>query len=218
METIKENIHAIREEIRSISQGREIIMVAATKSQTREDILKAIDAGIKDVGENYVQEAEKKLKGLDVRKHFIGHLQTNKIRKAVEIFDTIQTVDSYLLAEKISKAAQFSNKKINIMIEVNISGDKNRYGVQPEKISSLHEQIKDLPNITVTGLMAMAPYVEAEMTRPYFKRMKGLQSTLGLPNLSCGMSNDYRIAIQEGSNIIRLGTSIFGPREPQLRQ
>lgn len=211
---LKNSLKEIKQKIQAAipENHTEITIIAATKTQSREIIEKALSEGITDIGENYVKEAEVKLPGLKVRKHMIGHLQSNKAAKAVEIFDIIQTIDSIKLAKKISIAAVAQNKKIEGLIEVNISGEKNKHGIPENKVKELYNNIKALPNLKITGLMGMAPYLPPEETRPYFKKLNTIKKELGLKNLSCGMSGDYLIAIEEGANMIRIGTILFGSR------
>lgn len=187
----------------------EIKILAATKGRSVAQIREAISAGITLCGENYLQEAEKKIEeiGNAVEWHFIGHLQSNKAKKAVELFDCIQSVDSIKLAGKISNAVQ---KPFPIFIEVNIAEEKTKFGVLPEKLPSFYTEIKKLPNLDMQGLMCMAPLLPSEQTRPYFRKMKVLAEQLSLRELSMGMSNDYCIAIEEGSTMVRLGTVLFG--------
>ena len=211
--SIKENINALRNNI-----PKSIGILAATKTRTAQQIKEAIDSGIKIFGENYVQEAEKKYIGIrksnKIELYFIGNLQKNKINKALKIFDLL-TIDSFELAEAIDERA---NKKIPVLIEVNIGNDPNKYGCKPEELINLTKKLSKLKNIEVCGLMAMAPYFkDGEKTRPYFKKMRLLFEKikkLKLKNvkmeiLSLGMSNDYKVAIEEGSNLIRIGISIF---------
>lgn len=196
---------------------KNIDVVAATKSQSVEEIKSAISAGIKIIGENYVQEAKEKygkLKGL-VSFHLIGHLQTNKVRDAVEIFDMIQTVDSVKLAKEIDKRAK---KPMPVLIEVNIAHEKNKHGIFPEDVLNFLNSAKSLKNLQIKGLMTMGPILKnPEDYRPYFKKMKQLFDEIkekNLPNasmkiLSMGMSDSYKIAIEEGATMIRLGRIIF---------
>lgn len=195
-------------------------ILAATKTRTISQINECINSGIKLFGENYVQEAENKYSEIKASKktkielYFIGHLQKNKINKAMKIFDVI-AIDSYELASAISKR---TDKKIKVLIEVNISNEQNKHGCKPEELIDLIKKISHLNNIQVIGLMAMAPYFEdAEKTRPYFREMKLVFykiKKLNLKNLkmsilSLGMSHDYTIAIEEGSNLVRIGSLIF---------
>jgi pyridoxal phosphate enzyme (YggS family) len=211
--SIKENINTLRSNI-----PKSIGILAATKTRTAQQIKEAIDSGIKIFGENYVQEAEKKYSEIkqnnNIDLYFSGHLQKNKINRALKLFDVIN-VDSFEIAEAIS---QRTGKKIKVLIEVNIGNEPNKYGCKPEELINLIKKLSKLKNIEVCGLMAMAPYFkDGEKTRPYFKKMRLLFEKikkLKLKNvkmeiLSLGMSNDYKIAIEEGSNLIRIGRSIF---------
>ncbi len=196
----------IHENIRNLDlKGAKLITV--TKNTSPELISKAIQAGVTDLGENYVQEAiEKKRLIKDKAKwHMIGSLQSNKVKQAVSIFDVIQTIDSYKLARKIDKEAKKIEKIQQVMIQVNISGDKN--GVEPENTLKLFKQASSLKNLEIIGLMAIAskdsPYVD-------FKKMKNLFKKTNLKYLSMGMSSDYKIALDAGSNMVRLGTAVFG--------
>lgn len=212
---IRENIEKI---LAQIPEG--VTLVAATKTRSVEEIKEAIECGITDIGENYVQEAEKKFNeiGRCVRWHLIGHLQKNKVKKALKIFDIIETVDSFEIASEISKHSQ---KPYPVLIEVNSAKEPQKAGVFPEDVESLLRKISALPNIIVQGLMTMGPLVEnPEDIRVYFRLTKNLFDSfreLKLPNiemkvLSMGMSDTWRIAIEEGATCIRIGTAIFGPR------
>ncbi len=216
-EKINQNFAAIKKNIAAAcaKAGRdadEISILAAVKAQPIEKINAAIAAGIRICGENYVQEAEQKIKeiGGRVEWHFIGHLQSNKVLQAVELFSCVQSVDSLKLARKINDAAE---KQFPVFIEVNIAAEKSKFGVLPENVPSFYNEIKKLPNLQVKGLFCMAPLLPAEQTRQYFKKMRQLAQQLGLRELSMGMSNDYQIAIEEGSTMLRLGTALFGERE-----
>lgn len=211
---IIENIKKIKNEL-----PKNVSLVAATKSRAIDEIKEAINSGIKIIGENYVQEAEKKFEaiGKKVEWHLIGHLQKNKINRALKIFDMFQTIDSFQLAEAIDKRA---NKQFPILTEVNIGNEKTKYGCKPDEIFLLIKKISELENIKIKGLMAITPYFkEPEKTRPYFKNMKLLfekikkETNADMKILSMGMTNDYKIAIEEGSNMLRIGTGIFGKRK-----
>jgi pyridoxal phosphate enzyme (YggS family) len=193
----------------SSGKTNSVSIIAATKTWGVGTINEAISAGIKICGENYVQEAEDKIKaiGKKVEWHFIGHLQSNKAKKAVELFDCIQTVDSYKLAEKISN---YSKNPKRILIEINIGKEDSKSGVLPEEASNLHSQIKSLPNVRVEGLFCMPPL--DGKPENYFRSTYILAKKLGLNELSMGTSHDYVSAIKEGSTMVRLGTSIFGER------
>lgn len=215
---ISENLAAI---IRDLPEGVEL--VAAVKTRTIKEIEEAINSGIKVIGENYVQEAEKHYTAIGHRPnwHFIGRLQRNKIKKAVSIFDVIETVDSYELAVEIGKCCQRIPKTISLLIEVNIARESQKNGVLPENATALIRRIADLSYIKVLGLMTMGPQVsDPEELRPYFRTMKKLFEQIDAMHvpgvemryLSMGMTNSYNVAISEGANIVRIGTKIFGPR------
>lgn len=190
-------------------------LVAVTKTRTVEEIKQAIISGITCIGENRVQEANEKFPLLpNVEKHMIGSLQTNKVKLAVELFDMIQSVDSLKLAKEIDKRCKAINKVMPVLVEVNIGDEPNKHGIKLEDAKSFVKEISQLKNIDVQGLMCVAPLVNPEEARPYFKKMKqAFDSINGLKWLSMGMSNDYKIAIEEGSNMVRIGTAIFGERK-----
>ena len=199
------------------SVPKQVIIVVAAKTRTKKEVEELIDVGCTDIGENYVQEAneiysELGEKAKKVKWHLIGHLQKNKVNQALKIFDVFQTIDSFELAEAISKRADM---EIEIYIEVNSGREEQKSGVFPEKVISLIKEISELKNIKVNGLMTMGPFSgNPEDARPYFKETKKLFDEIkDLKVLSMGMSNSYKIAIEEGSNMIRLGTCIFGERE-----
>ena len=208
---MKEIIEEIKNEI-----SQETTLVAVSKTRTNEEILEAYNLGLRDFGENYVQELIKKMDTLpdDIKWHMIGHLQTNKVKDIVKrnIY-LIESVDSIKLAKEINKEAIKNNKKVKILIEVKISQDPNKTGCSKEKVDNLIEEVKQLSNINLQGLMTIGPNTEdKDIIRESFKEMKQLKDKYNLPLLSMGMSNDYKIAIEEGSNIIRVGTKIFGER------
>ena len=213
-----ENYRRIRESV-----PEHVAIVVAGKTRTGEEIEAVIDAGATVIGENYVQEADRKRQQLGakaqrVQWHMIGRLQKNKINKALPVFDVIQSVDSHALATAIDKRA---GRIVPVYIEVNIGGEATKSGVEPEGVAALARQICSLPNLRLEGLMTMEPYFEdAERARPYFRRMRELFGQLqeaALPGaalsvLSMGMTNSYRVAIEEGATMVRIGTAIFGPR------
>lgn len=223
---IKINVAKLREEIAEVclKVGRspeEINILAATKGRNVAEIRKAIEAGIKLSGENTVQEALAKFEFLPsgIEKHFIGHLQKNKAKIALRLFDMIESVDSLELAEELSHESLKLGKRMPILIEVKVTEGAGRWGVRTEELFSLIPEIVKLEGVQFQGLMAMPPYHEnPEELRPYFRRMKELADELkDLPGvklkyLSMGISNDFKVAIEEGSNLIRIGTKIFGPR------
>ena len=218
MITISENVQTI---LNGLPENVEL--VAAAKTRTIEEIREAVDAGIRIIGENYVQEAVPVFESLGkkVKYHFIGHLQRNKIKKTVETFDMIETVDSIRIAEEIDKRSAQIEKTMPVLIEVNSGREPQKFGVLPENLESLIRNLSALKHIEVHGLMTMGPLSgNPESARPYFietrKCFEHLKS-LALPNirmrfLSMGMSSTYLIAIEEGANIVRIGTKIFGPR------
>jgi pyridoxal phosphate enzyme (YggS family) len=215
---IEANIKALLGELPS-----NVVLVAAAKSRTPEEILEAVRAGVKIIGENYVQEAlaAGKVVGRQAEWHFIGHLQRNKVKKAVEIFDLIETVDSLEIGQEISKRSAARAKVMPILVEINSGREPQKFGVMPEKANDLVKKLGCLPNIKVQGLMTMGPeFGDPEAARPYFRLTREVfeeLKALALPEvemnwLSMGMSHSYRVAIEEGANMIRLGTKIFGPR------
>lgn len=197
-----------------------VTVVAATKDRTPAEIRAALAAGIRHIGENYVQEAEqKKLEIAEpVTWHMIGRLQKNKANKAVKLFDWVQTVDSLELAKKLSLAAVRVGKTIPVLIQVNIGRELQKAGVLPEEVFPLAQEIQKLPGVKLRGLMAIPPAPEKpEDSRPYFRAMRKLFDALksegfDLDTLSMGMSADWEVAVEEGATMIRLGTALFGPR------
>ena len=217
---IKQNVQKI---LAQLQNGIEL--VAAAKTRTPEEILEAVEAGVKIVGENYVQEAKRayEVAGKKVKWHFIGTLQKHNVRrKMVEMFDMIETVDSLEIAKEIDRRCAHIGKVMPVLIEINSGREEQKSGVFPEDAEQLVRDVSNLRNIKVMGLMTMGPrFGNPEDARPYFvetrkifERIKGLD----LPNvemkyLSMGMTNSYKIAIEEGANIVRIGTKIFGERD-----
>ncbi len=219
MTAIRQNVSQILSEL---PEG--VQLVAAAKERQPEEILEAIEAGVKIVGENYVQEAEKAYQVIGNRAewHFIGHLQKNKAKKAVSLFDMIETVDSVEIASEIDRRCAQIDKVIPVLIEINSGREKQKAGVSPEKAEQLVREISAYRNIKVMGLMTMGPrFGNPEDSRPYFVETREIfekLKQLNLPNiemkyLSMGMTNSYRIAIEEGANMVRLGSRLFGERE-----
>lgn len=197
--------------------------MAAAKARTPEEIIRAAQAGVKIVGENYIQEALAAFNvvGHRVKWHFIGHLQRNKVKKAVEIFDMIETVDSPELSKEIDKRCNQCKRIMPVLIEINSGREKQKFGIFPEDAEDFIKEISELKNIKIEGFMTMGPmFGDPEDARPYFVETKKLFDrikTLDLPGLemkylSMGMTNSYWVAIEEGANIVRIGTKIFGPR------
>ena len=200
----------------------EVKLCAVTKSVPVERIQSAIDLGLRVFGENRIQEAAQKLSQIqsraDVQWHFIGHLQSNKARRAIELFDTIQTVDSWSLAERLDRIAKELDRTVNVMLEVNLGGESTKTGLKAEEVDELTDRISHLSNLNLKGLMTVPPFLEpVEQVRPYFSRMRELRDLArkrypNLEDLSMGMTHDFEIAIEEGATIIRVGTALFGPR------
>ncbi len=216
---IKENVSKILEEL---PEG--VSLVGAGKTRTPQEILEAVEAGLEIIGENYVQEAERAFQvvGGKVKWHMIGHLQSNKAKKAVRVFDLIETVDSIKLARAIDRACGKIDKVMPILMEINSGEESQKAGVMPEDAISLVRDMSELNNIKLMGLMTMGPFAgDPEDSRPYFQKTKKLFEeikAMGLPGvemkyLSMGMSNSYKVALEEGANVVRIGTKLFGERE-----
>lgn len=215
---IKQNVNRILSELPAGVQ-----LVAVAKGHPPEEIREAIEGGVELVGQNYVQEAEKAyaLIGNRVKWHFIGHLQRNKVKKAVMIFDMIETVDSLEIAREIDRRCAQIGKIMPVLIEVNSGREKQKSGVFPEDVAQLVKEIAEFAKIRVVGLMTIGPrFSHAEEVRPCFvvtRKLFDQIKQLNLPNvemkyLSMGMSNSYKVAIEEGANIVRIGTRIFGEK------
>lgn len=221
---MKEQISKIKAEIGDTQ------LAAVSKRKPVSKIKAAVKAGIRIIAENRIQEAEKKYAELkdffnehDVEFHFIGHLQSNKAKQAVEMFDLIQTIDSEKIAEEIDKRAASINKVQDVLVQINIGKESQKYGIMPENTIKFIKKISALKTLSIRGLMCMPPF--GEDPRPFFRKMKQLfeecsakldqsSKTAGLFNiLSMGMSSDYKIAIEEGSTMVRIGTKIFGKRD-----
>ncbi len=215
---IKESVAKILDSI-----PPEVLIVAAAKTRTPEELKAAIDAGIKLVGYNYIQEAEQMFPNVGniVQWHLIGHLQRNKAKRAVELFDMIETIDSLRIAEAVNRHCADIGKMMPVLIEINSGRESNKTGVLPEDVNNMVREISVLSHLRIEGLMTMGPrFGKPEDARPYFKATKAafdLLSKAGIKNvkmqyLSMGMSNSYQIAIEEGANIVRIGTKLFGGR------
>ena len=228
MRSIEENIKDVWSRIEKAAQkagkGKEDIkLVVVTKTVEPARIKEAVNCGIQIIGENRVQEAESKFDQITekVERHLVGHLQTNKAKKAVELFDFVQSVDSLRIAEEISRRASQRGKVMPVLVEVNTSGEETKFGIEPHQVLPLIKSISDLEGIRIKGLMTIGLFSDdPEDTRPCFKRLKEVFDQLkqeSIPDvemtyLSMGMTSDFEVAIQEGSNMVRVGTAIFGPR------
>lgn len=217
---IEQNVKAL---LAQVPAGVEV--VAAVKTRTAAEIMAAVNAGIRIIGHNYIQEARALADTLPQSKnfgrHFIGHLQSNKARDAVKLCDTVQTVDSVKLARALNGECAKLGKTIDILVEINSGKEENKAGVMPEDADELVLQIRELSNIRLKGLMTMGPFLdEPQDMRPYFKLTKeifdrinsSLPAAEKMTCLSMGMTDSWRVAVEEGSNMIRVGTLLFGPR------
>jgi pyridoxal phosphate enzyme (YggS family) len=226
MASIKENLLGVMERIEKAARkvGRdpnEIKLVAVSKTVEAARIKEAIEAGVSILGENYVQEAQKKIEevGRPLPWHFIGHLQSNKAKYAIRLFDMIHSIDSLPLAEELNRRAEQADRVIRVMIEVNLSKEATKFGTDEEVVVNLAKRIQNLKHLFLEGLMTMPPYFDSpEMSRPYYIALRALKERMvkeGVPmkELSMGMSNDFEIAIEEGATYVRVGTAIFGPRK-----
>jgi PLP dependent protein len=216
---------AIRENVRHLlgQLPAGVILVAVAKGRTAAEVTEAVDAGVSIVGENYIQEAEgiRGIVGERVKWHFIGHLQKNKVKRAVALFDIIQTVDSPELAREIDRFSAPLGKITEVLVEINSARERQKTGIAPEDAEGLLKSLSSLPNIKMMGLMTVGPLTEdPEEIRPYFAATRELFErlrALSLPNvemryLSMGMTGSYRVALEEGANMVRIGTGIFGQR------
>lgn len=227
--TVAQNVQTVRERMVKAAEraGRppgDVRLIAVTKTQSAERVHEAIRAGVQDFGENYIQEARTKIASVQeditdpVHWHLIGHLQNNKAKYCIELFDLVQSLDNTGLAHELSRQAVKRGQTQSVLIEVNLSGEAQRAGVAPEALPDLVEQTQSLPGLHLVGLMGMAPVTETvEATRPHFRRLYRLWETLPAENrciLSMGMSGDFEVAIEEGATHVRIGTALFGRRQP----
>jgi len=225
---IAENLARVRERIEAAARraGRnpeKVRLVAVSKTVEKERVLRAIEAGVKILGENYVQEAQKKIEALGpaVDWHFIGHLQTNKARYAARLFDMIHSVDRPDLAQELSRRCLQEGKVLPVLLQVNLSGEASKFGAEQGEILDLTMRLSTMKGLSIKGLMSMPPFFEdPEASRPYFMALRKLAEHLAqqgicgvtMEELSMGMSNDFEVAVEEGATLVRVGTAIFGPR------
>jgi pyridoxal phosphate enzyme (YggS family) len=227
---IRENLAAVREKIETVAvrAGRDpqmIKLVAVTKTVALPEIIEAVQAGANILGENRVQEAQKKISNfefrisnVEVEWHLIGHLQKNKAKPAVQLFDLIHTIDSAELAEEVNRQAEKTGKVQRVLAQVKLSEETAKHGAREEDLAELLDRISKMNSLRLEGLMTMPPYFEdAESARPYFRRLrelrdKAVNSGFRLNELSMGMSHDFEVAIMEGATLLRIGTAIFGER------
>lgn len=223
MSQLSQNLESVRERIETAAahaerDADEIKLIAVSKTHPAEVLREAIDTGISVFGENKVQEAERKILeiGRDgVEWHLIGHLQSNKARKAVQLFDVIHSIDSIELAERLERICiEEGREELTVLIQVDLAGEETKSGISESELTGLIDYIKTCERVRWIGLMVLPPYFDdPDATRPYFKKLKELRDRV-IPGgeLSMGMSHDFEVAIEEGATIVRIGTAIFGER------
>ncbi len=217
MDDVRANLERVRERVARAAQraGRrpqDILLIGVSKTVPAERVRQAVEAGVAALGENRVQEAKEKIRtvGHPVPWHLIGHLQTNKVKDAVELFDVIQSVDRLPLAAELARRAR---RRVDVFVEVNLAGEPAKSGFAPAEVKPALDALAALPNLRVRGLMAIPPAAaDAEQARPWFRALRDLRDAAGLPELSMGMSADFEVAIEEGATMVRVGTAVFGPR------
>ncbi len=223
---IAENVANIRRRIAAACKkaGRnpeEITLIAITKTFGIDDIREVLRAGVRDVGENYVQELLRKRNALgdeDIRWHFVGHLQTNKARQIAAWIHAVHSVDSVRCARELSVQAGKAGRQVNVLVEVNTTGEKSKYGIVPGEAAGIAREISLLPHLNFIGLMTIGPLLpDPESSRPAFRMLADLRASLEkdgirVPQCSMGMTNDFEAAIEEGATMVRIGTAIFGKR------
>jgi len=223
---LADNLEKVHQRIRAACdradrEPNSVTLLAVTKTQPPEVVKAASELGLLWFGENKVQEAKAKIPLCPdrLRWHFIGHLQSNKCRDAVELFEMVQSVDSLPLAQELNQRVEQAGRRLPVLMEVNVAGEASKFGYRPELLLAELPQLKALPRLEIRGLMTVPPWTnEPEKARPHFRRLHELKSrceqVLGapLPHLSMGMSGDFEIAIEEGATMVRVGTALFGPR------
>lgn len=232
MTSIAENLERVRAQIAEATAkvGRsidDVDLVAISKTHEAEKVREAIEAGQSLFGESRVQEARVKIPELpsNIRWHFVGHLQKNKIRQALPLFELIHSVDSLALAQDINRIAEEDGLHPRVLLEVNVAGEGSKFGFSPEKIFSEMESLLELPRLSILGLMTIPPIAEeAEASRKHFVHLRELRDRLqseckvDLAQLSMGMTQDYAVAVEEGATLVRVGTAIFGERSKPKRE
>lgn len=229
---LRTRLKEIRERIAKAAEktgrrGEDILLLAACKGVDTEKVIEAIEEGVRLIGDNYVQEARQRLDKLapwrgQIEWHFIGHLQRNKVKAALDMFDMIETVDSLALARELDKVAKAKGKTIPVLVEVNIGEEESKFGVKPQEALDFLVSLAPMENLRIMGLMTMGPPLGGDRMRPYFAKMREIferakELERNYPNiqmrlLSMGMSSDYEVAIEEGANLVRIGTALFGER------
>jgi pyridoxal phosphate enzyme (YggS family) len=224
---IRENVRDVKERIaraaeRVLRDPADIKLVAVTKTVGIPRIVEAIEAGVSCVGENRIQEAARKLPELPpVEKHLVGHLQTNKVKAALELFDVIESVDSVRLAREISTRCAATGSEASVLIEVNTSGEESKFGLEPDDVLEALDEMSTLPGLKVAGLMTVGSFLpDPDDVRPCFRMLRGIRDEIeervipgvAMDHLSMGMTNDFEVAIEEGATMVRVGRAIFGGR------
>ena len=220
LENLRQNLDAVRERVaraaeRAGRRAQDVLLIGVSKTVTAERIRLGVEAGLTALGENRVQEAREKIKilGRPVPWHLIGHLQTNKVRDALELFDLIHSLDRLELAREIERRAGDPGHVVDTLLEVNVAGEPSKTGFAPDAVGPALEAIGGMTHLRVRGLMAIPPIVErAEDSRGWFQALRRLAERHGLKELSMGMSADFEVAIEEGATMVRVGTAIFGVR------
>ena len=223
MLAIRENLEKVQQAVeracrRSSRKPDDVMVIAVSKTVEVERIRLAIEAGVKALGENRVQEAKDKVASLGrpVPWHLIGSLQTNKAKDAVQLFDWIHSVDREELARELDRRAHQAERKVNVLVQVNVGLEQQKGGVPPNELKPLLDALTGCRNLDVRGLMCIPPATEsAEASRMWFRRLRELRDAAGLEHCSMGMSGDFEVAIEEGATMVRVGTAIFGPRAPR---
>ena len=205
--------------LRAGRKASDVLVIAVSKAVEIERITLAIEAGVKALGENRVQEAKEKIAALGrpVPWHLIGSLQTNKAKEAVHCFDWIHSVDREELARELDRRAHQAERVARVLVQVNVGQEPQKGGVQPAELKRLLDAMTGCRNLDVRGLMCIPPAAEsAEASRPWFRRLRELRDASGLEHCSMGMSGDFEVTIEEGATMVRIGTAIFGPRAPRV--
>jgi pyridoxal phosphate enzyme (YggS family) len=224
MQDIRANLERVRERVaraaeRAGRRAEDVLLVGVSKTVDVARVRAAIAAGLEALGENRVQEARDKIAevGRGVRWHLIGHLQTNKVRDALELFDVIHSVDRIDLARELDRRARAKGRVIDAFVQVNMGGEQSKGGWPPEAVETAVNALSALAGLKLRGLMTIPPAVERpEDARGWFRSLRKLAERHGLPELSMGMSGDFEVAVEEGATMVRVGTAIFGPRVPRL--
>lgn len=232
-EQIRENVAIVKERIataakRSGRTASDVTLLAVTKRVSLEDIRSAAEAGVKVIGENKIQEAKTKFLhlGPSLSWHMLGHLQTNKVRPAVAMFNMVESLDSVRLADSLDREAALFERTLDVLIEVNIGGEAQKFGVVPENALTFLRYVESKENLRLNGFMAMAPYVDdVELVRPLFRKLKQLfdEARQSVKNpehwsvLSMGMTQDFEVAVEEGATLVRIGTGLFATPSPLRR-